>query len=211
MKLSYFWRNIVLLRFDKWALSCLQSCVKTSQICELCAEMIVKVFNRPSVAGAFLQKPLSQMHSFIHQLLQSSFSLKPSKHHYTQAMKTGAELFREFSPPTTCHMSCVICHVSLVTCHVWGVKCQVSGVTCIFSFFYFLSVRASWWRVCYQWGLPRLVSREWKTKRCSFISEFFLDIFDRRCKSESVWYYEYMLPNYNNNILALYGPWYFFM
>ena len=39
----------------------------------------------------------------------------------------GAEILRECSPPTMCHMSRVICHVS-------GVTCQVSGVTCHFCF-----------------------------------------------------------------------------
>ena len=42
-------------------------------------------------------------------------------------------------------------NVSHVRCHMSGVRCQVSLVTCqIFG-------GASWWRVCYQRGLSRLV------------------------------------------------------
>ena len=51
-----------------------------------------------------------------------------------------------------------------VTCHVSRVKCQVSGVTCIFSFFSLFfgqSGGASWWMVCYQPGLPRLVQQRY--------------------------------------------------
>ena len=52
-----------------------------------------------------------------------------------------------------CHMSGVRCHVSRVTCHVSRVMCH------IFIFFYMFLQRGeiSWWRVCYQRGLPRLV------------------------------------------------------
>ena len=68
----------------------------------------------------------------------------------------GAEILRECSPPSTCHMSGVRCHVSYVRCHVSGVTCQVSCVT-FFYFFVWQSGEASRWRVCYQRGLPRLV------------------------------------------------------
>ena len=48
-------------------------------------------------------------------------------------------LFRIFMSVVTCHMSCVMCQVS-------------------FLFLFFLqSGGASWWRVCYQRSLPRLV------------------------------------------------------
>ena len=49
----------------------------------------------------------------------------------------GAEILRECSPPTMCHMSRVICHVS-------GVTCQVSRVTCnfIIIILFFLT---QWW------------------------------------------------------------------
>ena len=60
-----------------------------------------------------------------------------------------------------CHMSCVMFHMSGVRCHVAHVTCQVSHVMYqLFSSFFFLfwqSGGASWWRVCYQQGLPRLV------------------------------------------------------
>ena len=61
----------------------------------------------------------------------------------------------------------VLCHMSLVMCHVSHVTCHMSCVTChnkkyIFTYIYiyyfiFLVCWAGWWRVCYQWGLPRLV------------------------------------------------------
>ena len=41
-----------------------------------------------------------------------------------------ADILRECSPPTTCHMSCAMCHMSRVRCQVSGVTCHVSGVTC---------------------------------------------------------------------------------
>ena len=52
-----------------------------------------------------------------------------------------------------------VCHMSHVMCHVSHVKCQ--GVTFFCLFFLFLIgliCGASWWRVCYQRGLPRLVN-----------------------------------------------------
>ena len=69
----------------------------------------------------------------------------------------------------TCHLSCVTCHMSLVTCDVScvtyhcqmsHVMCHVSCVTCHVSYIYFFLLQnggASWWRVCYQRGRPRLV------------------------------------------------------
>ena len=52
-----------------------------------------------------------------------------------------------------CHLSGVMCQVSGVRCQVSCVMCQVSGVTCQVLF-----GGAIRWRVCYQWGLSRLVS-----------------------------------------------------
>ena len=54
-------------------------------------------------------------------------------------------------------------NVSHFRCPVSGVRCQVSGVRCIFFSSFFLSSflqsgEASRYRVCYQRGLPRLVS-----------------------------------------------------
>ena len=48
----------------------------------------------------------------------------------------GAEILRECSLPTTCHMSHVACHMSHVMCHVSSVKCHVSHVTCHMSLFF---------------------------------------------------------------------------
>ena len=47
----------------------------------------------------------------------------------------------------TCNISCVTCHVSNFTCHM----------SCVTYHFLWQSGEASLWRVCYQWGLPRLV------------------------------------------------------
>ena len=49
-------------------------------------------------------------------------------------------------------MSLVMCHVSRVTCHVSHV------MFLFFLFFFGQSGEAYRWRVCYQRGLPRLVS-----------------------------------------------------
>ena len=56
------------------------------------------------------------------------------------------------------HMSGVMCHLSCVMCHLSCVTCHVSCVTCHpFLFKKNQSGGASQWRVCYQWGLPRIV------------------------------------------------------
>ena len=77
----------------------------------------------------------------------------------------GVEILREYSPPTTCCMSTVTCHASQVMRHKSCVTRHMSRVTCnapLFSFlsfyliFFLQSGGASWWRVCYQQGLPRL-------------------------------------------------------
>ena len=61
-------------------------------------------------------------------------------------------------PPAPCHVSHVMCHMSCVTCHVSHVTWQVSHVTCQMSSLFLQSVEACQLRVCYQRGLPRLVS-----------------------------------------------------
>ena len=48
-------------------------------------------------------------------------------------------MLRQRSSPPVCHMSHVLCHMSRE------------------FFFFFLSVGATWGRVCYHRGLPRLV------------------------------------------------------
>ena len=72
----------------------------------------------------------------------------------------------ECSAPTTCHRLHVTSHASHVTCHVSRVTCHMSRVTSHMSHFFFFffffffgqSGEAYRWRVCYQRGLPRLVS-----------------------------------------------------
>ena len=56
-----------------------------------------------------------------------------------------AEILRECSLLTMCHMSCVTCHMSHVSCQISSVKCH---------YFFLQSCGASRGRVCYQWGLP---------------------------------------------------------
>ena len=104
------------------------------------------IFNRPSVAGAVLQSPLLLTHWAIlwFKYLPNTVNHKPE------------ELDRRFIPY---YVSCVMCHMSHVTCHV-------SHITS--KFFFHLKKKlslkiigpsggTSWWRVCYQRGLPRLV------------------------------------------------------
>ena len=62
----------------------------------------------------------------------------------------GADILRECSSLTMCHMSHAMFQVSHVRCHM--------SFFCFLLLFYFgHSGGASPWRVCYQWGLPRLV------------------------------------------------------
>ena len=88
-----------------------------------------------------------------------------SQNHYLNKILDVHPLWRECSPPTTCHMSHVMC-VSCVTCHVSRVTCHVSCVTCIFFLFRQI-FEAYRWRVCYQQGLPRLVSSIRPVRRSS--------------------------------------------
>ena len=70
-------------------------------------------------------------------------------------VRAGALKFWEkvHLPPTVqCHVSHVACHI--VTCHVSCVMCHMSHVI----LFIFLICEACQWRVCYQQGLPRIVS-----------------------------------------------------
>ena len=75
-------------------------------------------------------------------------SLLPNRKSYAD------ELLREWSPPTTFHMSRVTCHMSFITCHVSHVMCHMSS---FFFLFFFRSGSTYWWRVCYQRGLPFLI------------------------------------------------------
>ena len=86
------------------------------------------VFHRPGVAGAVLQRASSLIDSFI-ALTESSSSSQSSKYHKSQAERARELTFLESDHPPP-----------RLTCHVSGGR------------------SASRWRVCYQRGLPRLVS-----------------------------------------------------
>ena len=85
----------------------------------------------------------------------SAYSSKSSKYHKSQT-RTARELkfWENVHPPqhVACHMTGVTCHMSLVACHVSHVTCHK------FFSFYGQSGEVYQWRVCYQWGLPHLVS-----------------------------------------------------
>ena len=82
-------------------------------------------------------------------MINSSFSSKPSKHHNTQTVRARELKLLEIvhpQPRVTCQVSCV--------------TCAVSGVRSFFLYFFGAQRSAgSWWRVCYQRGLPHLVNR----------------------------------------------------
>ena len=101
----------------------------------------ISIINRPGVAGAVLQTPL-----LLTELLAYSLTdpFPPNLQHiiydnnndndkHPNCESKRADILREYSPTTKCHMSCVICHVSCIKCHVSGDKCQVSGVRCHMS------------------------------------------------------------------------------
>ena len=59
-----------------------------------------------------------------------------------------------------CHVSRITHQMSHFTCHLSYITSQVSHVTHFFFLFFLLeSGGVSFWRVCYQRGLPRLVFR----------------------------------------------------
>ena len=96
----------------------------------------------------------------INWLIESSFCSESSRHSISQTVRAGELKYLEnIHPPpcVTCHMS----HIKCVTCNMSWVMCpnNLSGVTWKVSYvtFFFFSVGASLWRVCYQRGLPRLV------------------------------------------------------
>ena len=93
----------------------------------------VEVINKPNVAGAFL-------HTFVikYRFILPPFSSQSSKHHNSQAVRARDLKLWE----NTNHPPCVMCHMSHVMCNV-----------------YIQSGGASWWKVFYQRGLPRLVSK----------------------------------------------------
>ena len=77
--------------------------------------------------------------SLIDLVSESSFSSKPSKHHYNQTVRARELKFWE-----NVHQK------SHVRCHVSSVTCQVSPVTYIFFFYFFFPTK---WKVCYQRGI----------------------------------------------------------
>ena len=121
---------------------------------------------------------------------------------------------RECSSPSMCHIKHVICHMSHVMWHVSRVTCHMSSVTCHMSqflFFYLCFFRhsggASWWGVCYQQGLPRLVfterpcgpiqSNQIKVEhRCCFFLECIKSssLFAKYWQTGLVWFYFCNLP-----------------
>ena len=68
-------------------------------------------------------------------------------------------MLRACSPPTMCHMLHVMCHILCVTCHILCVMFHN-----FISNFFGQNGRASWWRVCYQQGLPRIVLKNFYQK-----------------------------------------------
>ena len=115
---------------------------------------ILFVFNRPGVAGAVLQTPLSLIHSIIHKVTRPFPSnLQNTFLHSQTVWARYLKLWENVQFPT-----CVSCHMSRVTYHMSDVvRCQMSHFS-FFFLFLFLSGAAFWWRVSYRWGLPRLVS-----------------------------------------------------
>ena len=102
------------------------------------------------------------------QLIQSSFSSRSSQHHKSQMVGARKLTFWENvhgTPCVMCHLQRVTCHLSLVTCHLLHFTCHLSYLTFFQYIFLFIKKKiwqicwASWWRVCYQRGLARLVIR----------------------------------------------------
>ena len=90
-------------------------------------------------------------------LRESVFSSKYSTSLHSQAVRARELKFWE-----KIHLSpLVMCHLSHVTWNVLHVTCHMSQVTSqnilLFSFLFRQSGETSWWRVCYQQGLPCLV------------------------------------------------------
>ena len=93
------------------------------------------VINRPGVAKAVPQKSSLLIDSVSESLILFLQIFIISL--ITNSKSYGAEILRECSPPTTCHMSRVTCHVPLVMCHMSCVTCN----------FFLLFLRTMWWRV----------------------------------------------------------------
>ena len=85
---------------------------------KVCQELL-QIFNRPVVAGA---------PGLFYKHLCDSLSSQYSRHHKSLPVRArGAEILRECSPPTMCHMS----HIPG---HMLCLRCQVSQVVYFFFF-----------------------------------------------------------------------------
>ena len=72
-------------------------------------------------------------HSIVHYLIHSLILLfRIFQTLFIPNRKSwAAEILRDCSPPTMCHMSHFTCNVSYVRCQVSHVRCPVSGVRCL--------------------------------------------------------------------------------
>ena len=77
-------------------------------------ENSLRFCNRPVIAGAVLQTPLS----LINSVSLSAFYSQYSRYHKSQTIIDRELKFLEKFTPATCHMSRVMCHMSRVTCHM---------------------------------------------------------------------------------------------
>ena len=60
-------------------------------------------------------------------------------------------MLREYSPPTTCHVSRVMCNVSHIMCHESYDKCHMSDkAVLLYIYAFFLLLFRQSWRVGYQ-------------------------------------------------------------
>ena len=109
--------------------------------------IICAIFNRPSEAGAVLQTlPL------LNKITDWSFVKIYSTNLHSQTVGAREQTCWEKVSRVTCHMSRVTCHLShVITCHMSHVICH--------NLFFKQRGEASQRRVCYQRGLPCLVSK----------------------------------------------------
>ena len=87
-----------------------QACLKKNTFYTIVWTTWNVIFNRPGVARAVLQTPLSFIHSLI-QLVGDPFVQVSSKHLHTQTIWCRhLDILKEYSPPSTYQVSCVRCH-----------------------------------------------------------------------------------------------------
>ena len=100
--------------------------ISATELLWLGRDNVLRIINRPGVAGALLQTPLWTIKS----VRQWAFSFKSSKYHKSQTLRArNLKFWGNIHPHNmshgTCHVSCVICHMSHFACYV-------SYVTCIY-------------------------------------------------------------------------------